>query len=147
MSHRVAIRNAFINLFKEKLDGVTYTSNIYNNVGFKNTPFAEMIDFPAMTVSPGPERRDVQPSRVVWGYLSLYLRIYTKSEDDPQTPLESLISDIEQCITDNDPLPYTVGGVSNTVTDYSITSISTDEGLLHPYGVGEIVLNIRYQKT
>lgn len=147
MSSRVAIRDAIISLLKTKLNGVAYTTNIYNNVSFKNTPFQEMIDFPAISVAPGPERREYQPSGVSWGFISYYIRVFTKDEEDPQAPLEVILSDIEACLLDNEPLGYFVNSTPAVVTDYSVTNITTDEGLLIPYGVGEMVLLIRYQKT
>ena len=147
MSHRVAIRDALVSLFKTELNGVNYDTNIYNNVSVKNTPFQDMIDFPCISVAPGPERREYQPSGVTWGYISYYIRVFTKDEEDPQGPLELVLSDIEACLQDNDPIGYSVKGVPAVVTDYNITNITTDEGLLAPYGVGEMVLLIRYQKT
>lgn len=167
MSSRIAIRNAIITLLKTKLNGVQYTTNLYNNVSHINKPFQDMVDFPAVSVSPGPERREYQPSGVRWGYIPFYIRIFTKDEEDPQELLEKILIDIEQCLDDNDPLEYsistvtvtteivgtetvtteTVNTVTHVVTDYSITGITTDEGLLLPYGVGEIVVLIRYQKT
>lgn len=147
MSSRIAIRNAIIDVLKTKLNGTDYTTNLYGNVSHINKPFQDMVDFPAISVAPGPERREYQPSSVVWGYIPFYIRIFTKDEEDPQELLEKILIDIEQCLEDNEPLEYTVNSVPQVVTDYSITSITTDEGLLLPYGVGEVVVLIRYQKT
>jgi hypothetical protein len=54
-----------------------------------------------------------------------------------------LIEDLERCIDANRVLQYDVDNNLET-TEILIQSITTDEGLLAPYGVGEINLEVRY---
>jgi hypothetical protein len=69
--------------------------------------------------------------------------VYCKGEDSQQE-LETLLEDLEKCIDANRVLVY-----DNTknyeTTEILIQSITTDEGLLAPYAVGEINLQVRYQ--
>ena len=46
---------------------------------------------------------------------------------------------------DNDPISYTDGdGNTQSTAQTTILSIDTDEGVLEPLGIGEIVAEIRY---
>ena len=54
-------------------------------------------------------------------------------------------SDVEKVVGANENLPITLNGAPSTTAEILITSIITDEGLLDPYGVGEINLQVKYQ--
>ena len=56
-----------------------------------------------------------------------------------------LLEDLERVIDDNDILVYddTVSPNLQT-TSATITSISTDEGVITPLGIGEMVVEVRY---
>jgi hypothetical protein len=82
------------------------------------------------------------PSAFTWGYLGISLKIYTKGEDAQQL-LEDLLEDVETTIDANRVLVYDADNNYET-TEILITSITTDEGLLAPYAVGEINLQVRY---
>jgi hypothetical protein len=86
--------------------------------------------------------REYHPSDFTWGYLGLCVKLYCKG-DDSQDQLETLLEDVEHCIDSNRVLVYDESG--NETTEILITSITTDEGLLAPYAVGEINLQVRYQ--
>jgi hypothetical protein len=82
------------------------------------------------------------PSNFTWGFLGLSLKVYCKGEDSQQL-LEDLLEDIETVIDANRVLVYDeINGYETT--EILITSITTDEGLLAPYAVGEINLQVRY---
>ena len=100
-----------------------------------------MVDFPSIYITPGSEVREYLPGEFKWGYLSVSIKLYCKG-DDSQDQLEKLLEDVELCIDLNRQLIYE--GLSET-TEILITSITTDEGLLAPYAVGEINLQVRYQ--
>ena len=79
-----------------------------------------------------------------------YIRIYVENNEDAQGELESLISDIENVVDTHLNLSYNVTTsqgleIRNTV-DNSIITITTDEGLLDPNALGEVVLEVRYEK-
>ena len=58
---------------------------------------------------------------------------------------EKLLEDVETIIEDNNPLSYTdpLGNTINTI-QHTIVSIDTDEGVLEPLGIGEIITEIQY---
>jgi hypothetical protein len=76
--------------------------------------------------------------------LRVCVKVYCKGEDTAQDQLELLLEDLERCIDTSRQLIYdTTNGY--TTTEILIDSITTDEGLLNPYAVGEINLQVRYQ--
>jgi hypothetical protein len=85
--------------------------------------------------------REYLPSDFTWGYLGLSVKIYVRGEE-PQIELEALLEDVERCVDANRVLVYDELG--SETTEILITSITTDEGLLAPYGVGEVNLQVRY---
>lgn len=141
MSRRNSILKALTEKFKV-LDGTTYTSNIYNN----SYPFLKfwdsVSDFPCIYATPGSEQREYLPGDFKWCYLGISLKIYCKGEDSTQE-LEQLLEDVETIIDANRSLTY--DSVNNLeTTEILLVSITTDEGLLAPYAVGEINLQVRY---
>ena len=66
-------------------------------------------------------------------------------DDDVILALEELLEDVESVLEDNDPLGYTDStGASQSTVQTTIATVDTDEGVLEPLGVGEIVCEIRY---
>jgi hypothetical protein len=143
MSRRIAVAKALTKAL-QVINGVSpYKSNLYTkNVISKLKFWDEVRDFPFVCVVPGMETREYLPSSFSWGILNVSLKLYTYGEDSAEK-LENLIGDIETVITNNENLVVDVS--NNTVTtEILITSITTDEGLLDPYGIGEILLQVRY---
>lgn len=140
-------RTSIITALSEKLkliDGNSpYKSNIYNNSFPKLKFWDEVQDFPSIYMSPGSEIREYLPSDFTWGYLNVSLKLYCKGENS-QEQLENLLEDVEKVIDSNRVLIYDSENNLET-TEILITSITTDEGLLDPYAVGEINLQVRYQ--
>ena len=55
------------------------------------------------------------------------------------------LEDVETVLEDNDPLTYTDStGASQSTAKTTILSVDTDEGVLEPLGVGEVVAEIQY---
>lgn len=140
-------RNSITKALAEKLktiDGTApYTSNLYDNSYAKLKFWDEIQDFPAVYLVPGTELREYHPADFTWCYLNIAVKVYVKDQDDPQFELETLLHDLETCINDNRVLVYDQANSLET-TEILIQSIMTDEGLLVPYGVGEINLQVRY---
>ncbi len=143
MSRRTSIVKALSEKFKE-IDGTgPYKTNLFQNSFAKLRFWDEVQDFPCVYMHPGSETRDYLPANFTWGMLMVCVKVYVRSEDDAQEQLESLIEDLERCIDANRVLVYDVANNLET-TEILIQSITTDEGLLAPYGVGEINLEVRY---
>jgi hypothetical protein len=131
--------------FKE-LDGrPEYHTNLTNNSFPKLKFWDEVEDFPCVYLSPGNETREYHPSGFSWAYLMVSVKCYVKSEDTAQDQIELLLEDLEKCIDANRVLVYDQENNLET-TEILVQSITTDEGLLTPYGVGEINLQVRYAR-
>lgn len=146
MSKRVSIVNALSEKFKT-IDGTgPYTTNLFGNSYPKLKFWDEIQDFPAVYMSPGTELREYHPSGFTWGYINISIKAYVRSQEDAQGQLEELLSDLEKCIDANRVLVYDQDNNLET-TEILVQSIMTDEGLLIPYGVGEINIQVRYALT
>lgn len=145
MSRRTSIVKALAEKFKVIDGSETYKSNIFNNSYPYLKFWDEVNDFPSVYTSAGGEYREYHPGNFTWGFLALSVKVYAKGEDAQQL-LENLLEDIENVVDANRALVYDVVNAQET-TEILITSITTDEGLLTPYAVGEINLQVRYQIT
>jgi hypothetical protein len=142
MSRRTSISKALA----EKLAGIDGTGNFKTNIHGCAYPYLkfwdEVINFSSIYMSNGTELREYHPSGTTWGFLNISLKVYSKGEDASQE-LENLLEDIEDVIDANRQLVYDTDTMQET-TEILITSITTDEGLLAPYAIGEINLQVRY---
>lgn len=138
-------RKSIVTALADKLKAINgntpYQIDIFNNSYPYLKFWDEVVDFPSIYMTPGNEVREYLPGEFKWGYLNVSLRLYCKG-DDSQEQLEKLLEDVESCVDSNRQLQYTTG---QETTEILITSITTDEGLLAPYAVGEINLQVRYQ--
>ena len=94
-------------------------------------------------MSTGTEIRQYELSAFAWGIMNVSIKVYTRGED-AQMQLEQLLEDIEKVLEANKGLVYDATKDLVT-TDMLVVSITTDEGLLKPFAVGEINIQIRYQ--
>lgn len=140
-------RTSIVKALAEKLkviDGTgSYKSNLSGNSYPKLKFWDEIQDFPAIYLVAGSESRQYHPSDFTWAFMNISIKAYVKDESYPQEELEDLLDDIETAINDNRVLVYDTTNNLST-TEILIQSITTDEGLLAPYGVGEINLQVRY---
>lgn len=144
MSKRTSITKALADKLNLLLDGTApYSTNIYNNAYAKLKFWDEVNDFPSIYMVPGSEMREYLPSDFTWGFLNVSVKVYCKGEESQQE-LEQLLEDIERAVDANRVLVYDQDRKLET-TEILIQSITTDEGLLAPYAVGEINLQVRYQ--
>lgn len=142
MSRRTSILKAIMDKLKT-IDGNTTNINLYGNAFAKLKYWDDVNDFPSVYGVAGTEVREYLPGEFVWGYLNTSLKVYCKGEDS-QEQLELLLEDIENTIDANRALVYDIDKNYET-TEILVTSITTDEGLLVPFAIGEINLQIRYQ--
>jgi hypothetical protein len=143
MSKRTSIVKALAEKFKQ-IDGTgLYQTNLYGNAHAKLKFWDEVEDFPAVYLTTGSEQREYLPADFAWCYLGVSIKVYCRGEE-PQEELEKLLEDLETCIDANRVLVYDEARSYET-TEILIQSITTDEGLLLPYAVGEINLQVRYQ--
>jgi hypothetical protein len=144
VTKRSSIVNALVEKFKT-IDGtgpfsVDVTGNVHAKMEFWDT----VQDFPAIFVVAGNETRQPQAGGYFDRTLAVTVRCYVKDEE-PIAVLEGLLADIEFIIEENGRLAYQDrSGTPGTTHDILILSIDTDEGVLDPLGVGEILLQVRY---
>lgn len=141
MSKRTKIVTALAEKFNLIDGNQPYNTNLFNNSFAKLKYWDEVNDFPCVYVTPGTETREYLPADFTWAYLNVCVKVYVRGEE-PQQQLEDLLEDLERCIDANRVLVYDEMG--SETTEILITSITTDEGLLAPIGVGEINLQVRY---
>ena len=142
-------RRRIIDAIVEKLKLINgaypYQSNVFNNVSGGLKFLDEIEEYPKICVVAGDESREYQTAGFKWRFLTLSIRAYVKDEDDAQEELALLFEDIEKIIDENDALVYDTSVVPNgTTTSMTVDSISTDEGVIAPLGIGEMSVTVRY---
>jgi hypothetical protein len=143
MTRRISIVTALAEKFKI-IDGTgSYKTDLFGNSYPKLKFWDEVQDFPCVYLTAGTEVREYMPSDFTWGYLNISVKVYVRSESEAQQQLENLLDDLENVLDANRVLVYDTTNNFST-TEILIQSITTDEGLLAPYGVGEINLQVRY---
>ena len=121
-----------------------FWSDVGENVHPKLLFWDEVVEYPAIHLSVGRETRQYQGGGYKDRFLTVTVRCYIQDEDSAVT-LEKLLEDIETVIELNGRLAYQdSSGATHTTQDIQILSIDTDEGVLSPLGVGEILLQVRY---
>ena len=66
-------------------------------------------------------------------------------EEDAWIALDKFIQDVETVLEDAGQLDYIDHeGKPQTIQQITILSIDTDEGVLEPLGVGEVLIEVRY---
>jgi len=142
-------RKKIVDALVEKLKGINgiypYNSNVFNNVHGHMIFLDQIQEYPKLCVVAGDETREYQPGEFKWRFLTLEVRVYISNQEDSQEALAILMEDIERVIDENDILTYddTVSPNLKT-TSLTLVSLSTDEGVLAPLGIGEMVIECRY---
>jgi hypothetical protein len=66
-------------------------------------------------------------------------------DEDSVKALDELLEDVETVLEENSRLAYTDRkGITQYTQQITIVSIDTDEGVLEPLGVGEMLIEVRY---
>ncbi len=131
-----------------KLKGInglgSFISNVNDNVVGRLLFWDEVNQFPAIHLNAGSETREYLGGGQKVRFLSVTIRCYVKAED-AVLALDHLLEDIETVLETNSRLAY-LDSQSQTQFTQQITvlSIDTDEGVLEPLAVGEMLLEVRY---
>jgi len=142
---RKKISDALVKQIREIDGNFPYHSNIFNNVHSGMVFLDQIQEYPKVCVVAGDETREYQPGEFKWRFLNLDIRVYVEDQDDPQEVLALLMEDIERVLDDNDVLTYDDTVSPNlTTTSLTLLSLSTDEGVLEPLGIGELSIVCRY---
>jgi len=141
-------RSNIVESLAEKLKTIdgsgAFLTDVGNNVEPRLKFWDEVEDFPAIHLNAGAESREYQGGGYKDRFLSVTIRCYV-NEDDAQYALNALMEDVETVIEENSNLQY-FDKQNNEFNCQQITviSITTDEGVLEPYGVGELEVEVRY---
>ena len=104
----------------------------------------EVEEFPAIHLNAGSETRQYQLGGYKDRFLNVTVRCYVNQEDSVEA-LDELLEDVETVLEENSQLLYhDRNGLEQHTHQITIVSIDTDEGVLDPLGVGEILIEVRY---
>lgn len=141
-------RQSIVNALVEKLKGIngsgSFVSNVFNNVSPRLKFWDEVEQFPAVHLNAGSETREYQGGGYKDRFLSISIRVYVR-EENAVDALDALLEDIETVLEDNSRVAYEdKQGNTQYTQQISILSIDTDEGVLEPLGVAEMLIEVRY---
>ena len=143
-TRRLGIVSAIVERLKD-IDGTgTFLTNLSENVEPRLKFWDEIEEFPAVHLNAGSESREYQGGGSKDRYLTVTLRCYVQ-EEDAVAALDALLEDVETILEENSRLTYKDRNNADQYTQQiTIVSIDTDEGVLEPYGVGEMQIEVRY---
>jgi hypothetical protein len=143
-SKRQAIVNSLVTVIKGINGTGDYLVNLNNNVSNRLLFWDEITDWPAVHLNAGSETREYQGGGFKDRYLNITLRCYVNVENAVEA-LDGLLEDLETVIEENSRLAYTDKlGTTQYTQQMSVMNIDTDEGVLEPLGVGEMLIEVRY---
>ena len=144
-SRRANILAALAEKLKDIDGSGAFLTDLQNNVEPRLKFWDEVMQFPAVHLNAGTETREYQGGGFKNRFLIVTIRCYVQDEMDATEALNLLMEDIETVIEENARLQYS-DPQNNTFNTQQITiiSITTDEGVLEPLGVGEITIEVRY---
>lgn len=141
-------RQGIIQALADKLKTINGTGEFFTDLNERVEPrlkfWDEVEEFPCIHLNAGSETRDYQGGGYKDRYLTVTARCYV-NEEDSVVALDKLLEDVETVIEENSSLAYfDKRGNPQHTHQITIVSIDTDEGVLDPLGVGEILLEVRY---
>ena len=143
-TRRLGIVEALVNKLKD-IDGTgQFLTNLEENVSPRLKFWDEVEEFPAVHLNAGSETREYQAGGYKDRFLSITLRCYVQAED-AVAALDELLEDVETVVEENSRLKYKDrNNVDQYTQQITVISIDTDEGVLEPLGVGEMLIEVRY---
>ena len=121
-----------------------FLSNLGENVHPRMKFWDEVEEFPAIHLNAGSETREYQTAGYKDRFLQVTIRCYV-NEEDAQVALGALLEDVETVLEKHSRLTYFDSTFTKQAAQQiTIISIDTDEGVLEPLGVGEMIIEVRY---
>jgi len=143
-TRRLGIVEAIVDKLKDINGTGNFLSDVTGNVSPRLKFWDEVEEFPAVHLNAGSETREYQGGGYKDRFLSITLRCYVQDED-AVVALDELLEDVETVLENNSRLEYKDRtGKTQYTQQITIVSIDTDEGVLEPLGVGEILIEVRY---
>jgi hypothetical protein len=143
-TRRQSITNALVDVLK-KINGTgQFLTDIGENVSPRLKFWDEIEEFPAIHLNTSGETREYQAAGYKDRFLNVTIRCYV-NEEGAVDALDALLEDVETVLEENQRLRYVDRrGAPQFTHQNTIVSIDTDEGVLDPLGVGEILIEVRY---
>ena len=142
-SRRAGITKALANELS-KIDGRGLFHQAVAETSARLKFWDEVEEFPAIHLNAGSETRQYQTGGYKDRFLNVTVRCYVNQEDSVAA-LDELLEDVETVLEENSQLLYhDRNGLEQHTHQITIISIDTDEGVLDPLGVGEILIEVRY---
>jgi len=117
----------------------TYNVNLFDNV-FRGIKFLDEVnDFPAIYLAAGTEIRNFESLSLTVATLDVTIRAYVYGEDNSQSLADDLLEDIEHVIYSLEDSP------DKGIQDIIIENVTVDEGLVEPYGLAEVNIQVTYR--
>ena len=142
-TRRGAILTALATEFKNIDGSGSYKTRLDGNVETRMKFWDEIEQYPAVHMAAGAETRQYYGGGQKWRFLTITIRAYVNAED-PIEELEELLEDLETVIDSSNNLTYKQLGTDAGIIQLTVISIDTDEGVLAPLGIGEIIIEARY---
>ncbi len=143
-TRRLGILTAIVEKLKDINGQGDYLTNLNENVSPRLKFWDEVEEFPAVHLNAGSETREYQGGGYKDRFLSVTIRCYVQDEDSVKA-LDELLEDVETLLEENSNLTYIDRkNVVQSTQQITIISIDTDEGVLEPLGVGEMLIEVRY---
>ena len=143
-TRRLGIIAGLVDKLKDINGSGAFLSNVDENVSPRLKFWDEVEEFPAIHLNAGQETREYQGGGYKDRFLSVTVRCYVQSED-AVLALDELLEDVETVLEENSKLTYKDRNNADQYTQQiTIVSIDTDEGVLEPLGVAEMLIEVRY---
>ena len=143
-TRRLGIISALVDELKTINGAGAFLTNIDENVSPRLKFWDEVEEFPAIHLNAGSETREYQAGGYKDRFLSVTVRCYVQAEDAVEA-LDELMEDVETVLEENSRLKYKDRTNTDQYTQQiTIVSLDTDEGVLEPMGVGEMLIEVRY---
>lgn len=143
-TRRMSIVNALVEKLKLINGAGEFFTDLNDNVSPRLKFWDEVEEFPAVHLNAGSETREYQGGGFKDRFLNVTVRCYVNEEDAVEA-LDRLLEDVETVLEQNSRLSYTdKRGAQQATQQITIISIDTDEGVLEPLGIGEILIEVRY---
>jgi hypothetical protein len=143
-TRRLGIISALVDKLKTINGAGTFLTDLGENVSPRLKFWDEVEEFPAIHLNAGSETREYQAGGYKDRFLSVTIRCYVQAEDAVEA-LDELMEDVESVLEENSRLKYKDRTNTDQYTQQiTIVSLDTDEGVLEPMGVGEMLLEVRY---
>lgn len=143
-SRRIAIIDALVEKLEEIDGSGNYRTDLNGNVSRRLKFWDEVDEFPALHISAGAETREYLGAQNKTRFMTVTIRCYVSDENSVEA-LEGLMEDVETVLDTHSRLRYVDRKYDFQYTQLiTVLSLDTDEGVLEPLGVGEIVCEVRY---